>query len=424
MSAPRRIAQVIGNLETGGAQVLLIEMMRRLDRGRFDPVLVHFREPNHFEADCEREGWEVRRVPLSRSCRLNQVRALARFFISERIELVHTHSEFANFAGRAAAIHAGTPHLLVHYQNTYAHRMNQHFRNLEAHLAPHTDGFVACSEGVRRYLSEHLNLAGRPVRMLPNAVDLAPYRTARADRGGHRQSLGVPSGVFHILHTARLEPHKQPEMLLRALSLATRRPDRELGEWRLTFAGSGSMREELEREIAHLDEEAVTRGGGRIAGRVHFAGWTRDIAGWLASADVFCLVSRNEGLPLSLVEAMAAGTPTISPDIIGPREVIAAPEHGLLMDSVRPDLVLDALHRFRTDPEYYRRVVDGGIARAEDFAIEQFMDGCHALYEEVFSGQLGTAPRPQGWLNNLGFLMRLRRLAKASREARKETATA
>lgn len=424
MSKPKRIAQVIGNLETGGAQVLLIEMMKRLDRSRFDPVLVHFREPNHFEEETRSGGWNVHRLRVSRSCRPAQIMALARLFREQDISLVHTHSDFANFAGRAAAIHAGVPHLLVHYQNTYEHRMDRHFRNLEAHLAPHTDGFVACSMGVKDFLAENLDLAGRPVRLLRNAVDTAPYCEARQHREEHRRRLGIPPDVFHIVHTARLEPHKQPEMLLRALSLSTRRPDRALGDWRLTFVGSGSQHAELERELARMDEEAERIGGQVIAPRVHFAGWTRDMAGWLAAADVFFLVSRNEGLPLSLVEAMAAGTPTVSPDIIGPREVVESDSQGLLVDSSRPDAVLDALHRMRTDTEYYETVVRNGIERAREFTVETFMERCHALYEEVLAGELGPVPRPNGFLRRAVFLMKLRRLAKASRDARREAVTA
>lgn len=424
MPEPKRIAQIIGNLETGGAQVLLIEMMKRLDRARFEPLLVYFREPNHFEAEIQSGGWKVRKVRLSRACRPGQVRKLARLLAGEGIELVHTHSDTANFAGRAAALHAGVPRVLTHYQNTYEHRLDQHFRRLEAHLAPHTDGFVACSQGVKDFLAENLDLAGRPVRVLRNAVDIGPYREARGQRTAHRERLGIAPDVFHLVHTARLEPHKQPEVLLQALSLSTRRPDRQLGDWRLTFVGSGSQREELERELARLDEEAAEVGGERIAQRVHFTGWTRDMAGWLAAADLFCLVSRNEGLPLSLVEAMAAGTPAVSPDIVGPREVVESEDQGLLVDSSRPDAVLDAIHRMRTDTEYYGRAARNGIARAEEFAIEAFMERCHALYDEVLADEFGPATRPNGLFGRTVFLMKLRHLAKAGRAARREAVPA
>ncbi len=416
---PLRIAQLVGNLETGGTQTLLIEMMRRLDRTRFDPILIHFKDPNHFADEIRERGWRCLKARASRNYRVGEIRALADVLRREQPDLVHTHSDFANFAGRAAAIHAAVPHVIAHYHNTYEHRLDEAFHAMEGHLAPHTDAFVACSEGVQEFLAQHIDLKDRPVHLLQNGVNLAPFREAAARRAEARRHFAIPDNVFHIVHTARLEPHKQPQQLLHALATLTPEESGAVGPWRLTYIGGGSLREELEKLIDELD----ARGGTPVKPNVVFAGWTKEIPAWLASADLFCLVSRNEGLPLSLVEAMAAGTPTISPDIVGPREVIAGAANGLLVDSSDPAAIRAAILRLRRDPVLYRQIAADGAARAERFSIERFVDNAEALYDRVLAEPGINAPHPMGAFRRFLFLHKLQRLARRGRDNRRARET-
>lgn len=416
-----RIAQIVGNLETGGTQSLLIEMMRRLDRDRFDPILIHFKSPNHFEDEVRDKGWECYKVKASRSYRMREIRNLASALIEYKVDFVHTHSDFANFAGRAAAVYARVPHILVHYQNTYEHRIDEQFRRLEAQLAARTDGFIACSKGVEDFLAKNLDLKGRPVHLMPNCVNVEPYFEAAADRAAARKKLAVPQDVFHLVHTARLEPHKQPQQLLKALSLSTQKPENSLGDWRLTLVGGGSMREELEHHLKKIDDLAVSAGGEAIAPRVHFAGWSKDIATWLATADVFCLVSKNEGLPLSLVEAMAAGAPTVASNIIGPQEVLLENEYGLLVDSNRPDDILRALLAYRSDEEMRQKMIEKGKGRAREYSVVRYVEKLEKLYEEMALQPGLSQTNPISFLGKMKLIAELRHTAKRFRRTQKRT---
>lgn len=419
MTKPIRIAHIVGNLETGGTQTLLIEIMRRLDRGRFDPYLIHLKNPNHFEKQISERGWECVKIRASRSYRVQELRRLAAELASRQTQLVHTHSDFANFAGRAAAIYGQIPHTVVHYQNTYEHRMGETFRQMEALLAPRTDAFIACSRGVRDYLAENLDLAGRPVELMQNAVDLEPCFKASERSSELREKLGVGKDTFHIVHTARLEPHKQPEQLLKALSLSTRDSETMLGDWRATFLGGGSLEAELKKELARLDEESVVAGGERIAGRVQFPGWTREIAEWLATADVFCLVSRNEGLPLSLVEALAAGAPAVASNIIGPQEVLLDNEYGILVDSSDPEQILGGILRYQRDPDFHREMRDAGQKRAKEFGVDRYVKKLESFYEALISKPSVAGKQSLNLLQRLKVLYELRHAARLGRKAEK-----
>ncbi|MEO8376075.1 MAG: glycosyltransferase [Candidatus Sumerlaeota bacterium] len=416
MTKPLRIAQVVGNLETGGTQTLIMELMRRLDRTRFDPTIIYFKDPNHFAEEIAEKKWRAIKGRASRSYKPAEIRALANIFEREQFDIVHTHSDFANFAGRAAAICARAPRIIAHYHNTYAHRMDEYFHAMEAQLAGRTDAYVACSEGVERFMRDHLDLRARPLYLLQNGVDLAPYRAVAVKRDIARANMGCAAETFHIVHTARLEPHKQPQLLVEALALMNHAESEALGPWKLTFVGGGSLRVAMEAELKILDKLTYERTGHAISERVHFVGWSKDIAGWLAAANVFCLVSRNEGLPLSLVEAMAAGTPTISSDIIGPQEVIGPGENGIMLTNADPRKILDSMIALKVDRSRAAHFATNGRARAEQFSIEKFIARAEEIYDLVVSQPPIDAPA----LNPFTKYFYLGKLASLAKKRRAE----
>ncbi len=407
-----RIAHIVGNLETGGMQSVVVEIMRKLDRERFDPFLLHFRGPNHFATEIADSGWECHRVGMNRNYKWRHLQRLGTFLRSQNVDIVHTHSHFANFAGRVGAVMGCVPRTIVHYQNTYEHRLDDQFRAMEEFLAPNTDLILACSHGVDEFLKQNFQLGDTPVEILPNAVHLAPFEEARANREEHRQRNDVQDDVFHIVHTARLEPHKHPERLVEALYLSQITEGKSLGNWRASFIGGGSQEDQLRRLIAELDEKAIAQGAEPISPRIRFAGWTKEIESWLAAADVFVLVSENEGLPLSLVEAMAAGAPSVCSDIIGPREVIQDGENGLLIDSHEPANILDAIHKLRHDRSLRERLVEGGISRARDYGMDQFIRRMEAIYEQVACEDASPSRSLPNLLQRQLFLMNFCRVVK------------
>lgn len=415
MNRPLRIAHIIGNLERGGAQAMLLDMMRRLDRDRFDPFLIHLKDPNDFAAEVHGKLWECHKVRATRSYRFGELRHLALRLTELRPDVVHTHADFANFAGRAAAIHARVPWVVVHYQNTYEHRFGPAFRRMEEDLAARTDAYIACSEGVSDFLARKLDLKGRPVELLPNAIDLEPFRSEAERRAENRRRFLIPDGAFHILHTARLEPHKQPGQLIRALRLAP-----PPGEWRLTLVGGGSLAEKLERELHQEDDAAAARGEGRLAPWVHFAGWSGEIPAWMSTADVFCLVSKNEGLPLSLVEAMAAGVPTVASDIIGPQEVLDRSRYGALVDSSHPEQIAAAIRRYREDDAFRRETIEKGRQRAVEYSVERYIPRLEDFYDRLTAKPGLSERRPAGFLERHLIFQRLRLASKSNRRARPE----
>src|SRR5262249_11214464 len=153
--------------------------------------------------------------------------------------------------------------------------------------------------------------------------------------------LGIPSDALLIGHVARMTPWKGQRYLLEAFG----RLARDVPRAQLLFVGSPVF--DTDAFEHGLRDRAVALG---LAGRVHFAGHRRDIPQVLAAMDVLAYPSvEKDNCPLALLEAMAAGLPTVAFDIDGVRLVVSDPEYGLLVPVKQIDPLAGALVRVLTD---------------------------------------------------------------------------
>jgi glycosyltransferase involved in cell wall biosynthesis len=148
------------------------------------------------------------------------------------------------------------------------------------------------------------------------------------------------------------------------------------------LAGDGPLRPRLEELARSLG----------LAERVLFLGHRDDVPALLASCDLFVLPSLYEGLPLSLLEAMASGRPAIATDVPGSNEVVHHAESGLLVPRADPLALADAIRRLLADPAAAERLARAGRARVDrDFSVERMVRGVEAVYD-----QLLASPRTLG----------------------------
>ncbi|NUQ01369.1 MAG: glycosyltransferase, partial [Armatimonadetes bacterium] len=226
-------------------------------------------------------------------------RRLARLFRRLGADLVHAHNYGRYlYAGPAARL-ARLPSLYTEHSNTRpAERALWHTQRL---ISRQAGGVVAVSETVRQGLVQQQGLPAELVRVIPNGVDLE--RFAGGDRARLRRELGVTSDDLVIGHVGRLVPVKNQRLLLAAFAQVVAEQPRS---W-LVLAGDGELRGELEQQAAALG----------IAPRVRFLGRRDDLPDILAGLDLFCLSSNSEGLPLAILEAMAAGRAVVATQAAG-----------------------------------------------------------------------------------------------------------
>jgi colanic acid/amylovoran biosynthesis glycosyltransferase len=189
----------------------------------------------------------------------------------------------------------------------------------------------------------------------PAEFSMAPHDTSGAE-------------PVSVLAVGRLIPIKGHKILLEAAALARRRGL----DLRLTIVGDGPLRGYLERAAGRLG----------IAASVDFPGFVGqdDIGGYYARADVFCLPSLREGVPVVLMEAMASGLPVIASGIMGIPELVEHERAGLLVAPGRADAIADAIARLARDPDSRRRLGEAGRAKIE---AEYELHSCTRLMASV-----------------------------------------
>ncbi|MBM4434405.1 MAG: glycosyltransferase family 4 protein [Chloroflexi bacterium] len=352
-----RVARIITRLNIGGPSLQAMLLTQRLDPGRYESLLVAG-TPAALEGDMTAlrplEGVVPRIVPeLGRS--ISPARDLAALYRLVRIlrgfrpHLVHTHMAKAGSLGRVAARLAGVP-VVVHtfhgnvlrgYFGTVPSRA---FLQVERALAAMSTRVIAISARQAREIVD-LGIA-RPERIevVPLGLDLAPF--AAAPRGRFRAELGIPPGAPLAGIVARLVPIKAVDVFLEAAA----RVRAERPEATFVIVGDGELRDGLVARAQALG----------LAGAVRFVGWRADLPAIYADLDVLALTSRNEGTPVSIIEALAAGTAVVATAVGGVPDLIEHGSTGLLARDGDPSGIARAIGELLGDPERRRALGRAG----------------------------------------------------------------
>ena len=236
------------------------------------------------------------------------------------------------------------------------------------HLLERSDAVVAVSDE----MAERVRAAsgGRAEALvIPNGVDTAFWSPGPPGRPAGRPP-GAPGGGPTVVSVGWLKPVKGHDVLVEAFA----RVRAAVPGARLVLVGRGPGRPDLEGRARALG----------IGEAVEFAGVLdrEGVRERLRAADVFALPSRSEGLPLALLEAMAAGVPAVATAVGGIPQAVGDPPAALLVPPEDPAALADALVALLRDPARRRAMSADGVARARDFGIDRMVDG----YERVLSG--------------------------------------
>jgi glycosyltransferase involved in cell wall biosynthesis len=380
-----RVLRIISRLNVGGPALHALLLNDRLDPCRYDSRLVVGQVGDDEGDYLTLHGATPERVvsvpALGRDVEgrrdWSAFWSLVKLMRTFRPHVVHTHTAKAGTLGRIAATLCRVP-VVVH--TYHGHVFDGYFSpwktrlvvGVERVLAHRASALVAVTERVRRdVLARGI---GRPDRavVVPLGLDLDPLVAAPARRGELRAELGLAPAVPLVGIVARLVPVKAHETFLQAArAIAPARPD-------VVFlvVGDGERRAEL---------EGAVRAAG-LGSRVRFLGWRADLDRLYADLDVVVLTSKNEGSPVALIEAMAAGRPVVSTRAGGVEDVVADGVTGRVVPIGDAAAVARAIVDLLEEPAEAARL--GAAARdavVTRFASARLVDDVDRLYRRLLA---------------------------------------
>jgi len=382
---PIRIARVIARLNVGGPAQHVTFLSTGMDRTRFNTILITGvvgQSEGDFLPAARSRGLQPIVIPeLGPAVRpaydLVSLMKLARLFREFRPDIVHTHTAKAGALGRVAARLAGVP-LSVHtfhghvLEGYFSPVKTQLFLATERALARITDRIIAVSPRVRQaLLSRGIGRPGQ-VEVIPLGLDLGRFLLSPKGSTNLRQHLCIPLGTPILGTVGRLVPIKDHPTLIHALALlpgGDRAPH-------LLVVGDGERREALQGLVQRLD----------LGSRVHFLGWRNDLEAILPELDVVICCSRNEGTPVALIEAMAAGVPVLSSDVGGVGDLVTHGETGWLVPPSDPAALADGIRTLLADPALAGRLAEA----ARPIVLERHdVKGLIHRMEVLYTGLMG-----------------------------------
>lgn len=371
-----RLLHVITRLPVGGAERLLVDIVRHLPGGQFESLVCCIQERGELAADIESAGVPLVCLNRMRSKRFDwrAVGDLANLMRRQRIDLVHTHLYHANLYGRLAALRVGLPAIAT-VHNTY-HRTKLHRQLINGLLARASARVIAVSDDIRRDLVRHDRIPEHKIATIENGLDVSRIASA-LPREDARARLGIRDESFALGCVARLEEQKGHRFLIEALGLLVKEVPGISGKMKVFLVGDGRLRNELERRASSLGVQDI----------VCFLGTRHDVADILRALDGYVLASLWEGLSVALLEAMAAGLPVIASDVGGVSRVLGNGECGLKVPSGNACALARAIRQLYEQPAE-RRAALGEQAKKrvrQDFSLEAMMQRLASIYAEALA---------------------------------------
>ena len=362
-----RVLWLTKGLGLGGAERLLTLTAAKLTRDRFD-VEVAYLLPwkDAFVPELERYGVRTHCLGARRTVDPRWVLRLRRLLRDGGYALVHTHSPVP---AAAARLLTRSPARLIHTEHNVWDRYRWPTFAVNALTYPRNDAVIAVSAGVGDSIRRPRWVPGSfpAVETLLHGVDPDDAPRGPEERAAARASLGLGGSTPVVGTVANFTAKKDHAGLLAAIDQVRE----EIPDVVLLLIGSGPLEADLRRQV-------TDRG---LQDTVRFLGSRDDVATLLPGLDVFVLGSRYEGLPISLLEAMAAEVACVVTEVGGIPEAVTDGIEGRLVPPGDPQLLAAAIRDVLVDPVGRRSMAAAGLTRVQaDFSIDRAVRRTEELY--------------------------------------------
>jgi glycosyltransferase involved in cell wall biosynthesis len=363
------ILQLIDGLKIGGAEILLRELSVGLVHRGFR-VSVGYSSAGPLVQELTALGLPLTHLP--RMMRIDPILFLGMIGLIRREspQIVHTHLFKSDFHGRLAARMAGVPVVVSTLHSVDRWAQERLLGKSYGWTARFADRVIAVSEDVRRFHAAYTGIPEEKLVTIENGVDIG--RFAGLESGGRtiRKEFGFDNAALVFGVVGRLTPPKDHSTFLKAAALILEKAPQA----RFLIVGEGSLRKDLE-----LQAQKIGLGNALI-----FTGLRKDIPAVLAALDVLVFSSLWEGLPVALLEGMAAARPVVATAVGGIPEVVVPDKSAFLVPPGDVVALSQACLRLAADPAIRRSMGQAGLERvAARYSIGAMIDCTAALYAKL-----------------------------------------
>ncbi|MFO7864165.1 MAG: glycosyltransferase [Salinivirgaceae bacterium] len=394
----KKVLRIINRFNLGGPTYNAAYLTRYLDDYGFETKLVGG-VSEESEADStfilDQLGVEAELIPeMHRSLNvLNDRKAymkIKQIIKDYKPDIVHTHASKAGTLGRLAAIQQGVPHI-VHtfhghvFHSYFSGAKTSVFRKIEQYLASKSSRIVAISNTQLDELADEFNIAPRnKFEVIPLGFDLSRFRNDLSDkRIAFRKRWDIADDDFVISIVGRLVPVKNHKLFIESVARLKKQCNRKI---KAVIVGDGELREALIKHCEHVNLKVRANGRAVPDADVVFTSWLRDVDEVYAGSELAALTSFNEGTPVSLIEALAAGTPVVSTDVGGIQDVVSHNQNGFLVPTDDVDAFTSGLSKLSQNEQLRKGM--SAVAKTSingQFSYTRLVSDTAQLYKELLN---------------------------------------
>ncbi len=354
-----KILHVITDLDTGGAEKLMVDLLPRMAaRGHEVELCVFNGSPTPLLEAIRSRGITVHSLGLERNYYSpKHIAQLAR--LARNYDIVHTHNTAPQLFGAIASFFFRAKLFTTEHTTTSHHRV-WWYRPVERQMYRRYDRVICISEAAKASMQEVAGKERPSATVIPNGIDLDIFRKAEPV---DKASINTSQQSRVILMVGRYSYQKDQATIIRAM--------KELpADTELWLAGYGETQPQLEALTLELG----------LNDRVHLLGMRSDVPSLLRAADIVVQSSHIEGFGLAAVEAMAAGVPVVASDVEGLAQVVDGA--GLLFEHENHHQLAMHISRLLADPSLRNRLIEKGLARAAGYGIDRMTDAYLKAYAD------------------------------------------
>lgn len=361
-STRRCVMQITWSLVAGGAETYALTVASGLDSNRYRALMCGVDQGGALEGEITRRKIPYHILNRRQGIDYGLFGRVYRLLRKERVDVIHTHHFNQLFYSLPAALLLGIR--VIHTEHSIEAYKKRHLRWALRLMSIFCHKVTAIGADGESTLLKRVGIPRRKLQVIRAAVDLKRFE---ADPAESRAALGLGADEQVVSIVARLYPEKRHDLLLRAF----RRVVEKVPNAKLLIVGDGTEKQAIVDQVAAL----------KLGTSVEVMGVRRDIPVILAASDVSVLCSEREGLPISVLEAMAATRPVVATRVGDLPLVVKDGVTGLLVDSENEEQLANALTRLLTDQQMAARFGAAGRALVEqDYSLERMVREHADLY--------------------------------------------